>query len=271
MKLGIGTYTLTWNIGVPQYGPPACPLDELDLIKLAAQHGVPVVQFADNLPLHTFNEDRLERLRSAASKHGIVIETGTRGSDPAHLRRYLELTHRLRGKLLRTLITTSDLEHAASELYDVIPVLEEYGITLAIENHGHHTTRQLKALFERFSHPLIGCCLDTINSFGALEDPERVIEQLAPYTVNLHIKDFDIARIDHQMGFTITGTAAGRGRLDIPALLKTIQSNGLESNAILELWTPYQNDVDTTAALELQWMEESLAYLQTAELLSNGE
>lgn len=271
MKLGIGTYTLTWNIGVPGYDTPSAPLDELGLIRMAAERKVPVVQFADNLALHNFDEARLEGLRSAALEQGIELEAGTRGSEPAHLRKYIDITQRLGGKLLRTLITTADLELAAQQIRSVIPELERHGIRLAVENHGLHTTRELKELFRQLSHPLIGCCLDTVNSFGALEDPERVIGELAPYTMNLHIKDFNIARIDHQMGFTVTGTAAGQGRLDIPKLLQDIEANGHGANAILELWTPYQDQVDTTAALELQWLEESLTYLQGLESFSNGE
>ena len=65
-------------------------------------------------------------------------------------------------------------------------------------------------LSRRSQLPYVGICLDTVNSFGSLEGPEVVIETLAPYTVNLHIKDFDIRRTDHNMGFTIFGTPAGR-------------------------------------------------------------
>ncbi len=35
----------------------------------------------------------------------------------------------------------------------------------------------------------------------------------------LHVKDFVVHRADHNMGFTITGTLAGGGMLELPRLL----------------------------------------------------
>ena len=67
--------------------------------------------------------------------------------------------------------------------------------------------------------PNVGICLDTVNSFGSLEGPAVVVEALGPYVVNLHVKDFSIRRHDHNMGFTLTGTPAGQGQLDLPWLL----------------------------------------------------
>ena len=65
--------------------------------------------------------------------------------------------------------------------------------------------------------------MDTVNSFSALDSPDRVAEDLVPYLSNLHIKDFDITRVDHQMGFIVLGKPAGYGKLNIPALLERIR------------------------------------------------
>src|SRR5690606_3569107 len=107
----------------------------------------------------------------------------------------------------------------------------------------------------------LGCCMDTVNSFSALDAPDRVISDLMPYLVNLHIKDFDITRIDHQMGFVVLGKPAGYGKLNIPQLFEAMRSNGRKANAILELWPPYQGSVEKTVALENEWLEQSLEYL----------
>ncbi len=37
-----------------------------------------------------------------------------------------------------------------------------------------------------------------------------------PFTVNLHVKDFIIQRVGHQMGFTVTGTPLGKGMIQLP-------------------------------------------------------
>ena len=63
------------------------------------------------------------------------------------------------------------------------------------------------------------------------------------------------------MGFTITGTPAGQGRLDIPWLVAELQRRGREFSGILELWTPLQTTLEQTIAKERAWAEESAAYL----------
>ena len=50
MRLGIGTYTFAWAIGVPG-SPPAKPMSAFDLLDEATRLKVGVVQFCDNLPL----------------------------------------------------------------------------------------------------------------------------------------------------------------------------------------------------------------------------
>ena len=61
MKLGISSYTYSWAVGVPGHAP-ARPLDENDLLDKAHEHRVSLLQIGDNLPLHTFDSARLERL-----------------------------------------------------------------------------------------------------------------------------------------------------------------------------------------------------------------
>ena len=102
-----------------------------------------------------------------------------------------------------------------------------------------------------------------MNSFGALEGPAVVIDTLAPFVVNLHLKDFTIARLPHMMGFAVGGAPAGQGRLDVPSLLDTLRRYGRNPNAILELWPPPESNPEATVAKEEQWAKESVAYLRT--------
>lgn len=61
----------------------------------------------------------------------------------------------------------------------------------------------------------MGICVDTVNSIGAGESVDYIVDTLAPFTVNLHIKDFGIARLPHKQGFIVDGRIAGEGMLDI--------------------------------------------------------
>lgn len=262
MQLGISSYTLTWSIGVPGYDRTSMPLTAIGLLQQAHQSGIHLVQIADNIPLHLMNKEELYELKSTAELLGVTIEVGTRSTTPEHLLAYLEIARYLNSNLVRTLITTPDIEAAHMDILQVIPQFEAYGITLGIENHGLHTTKQLSSMFNMINHPLVGCCMDTVNSFSALDSPDQVIQNLVPYIVNLHIKDFDITRVDHQMGFVVLGTPAGYGKLSIESLLSTIRSHRKNPTCILELWTPYTNNIEETILLERLWYEQSLTYLQ---------
>ena len=47
--------------------------------------------------------------------------------------------------------------------------------------------------------------------------------------MNLHVKEFTIHRVDHQLGFVIEGCPAGQGRLDVPWLLRELHSGRADS------------------------------------------
>lgn len=265
MKLGLSSFTLTWSVGVPGYETPSAPLTAEDLIQLTQSRGLRLLQIADNLPLHTKTETELAHIKQTAEDYNVAIEVGTRGTDPALLLAYLSIARTFGSPIVRSIITTPDLADAELQLREVLPSYEAAGITLAIENHGMHTTRQLVQLFDSIDSPYVGCCLDTVNSFGALENPETVIDRLVPYLVNLHIKDFDIKRVDHQMGYTILGTPAGAGKLNIGYLMDRIAQHGKDAaSAILELWTPFTASVADTIALEQRWLDESISGLASS-------
>ena len=264
MKLGIGSYTYTWAVGVPG-SEPAEPMMAVGLVERAAELGVRLVQICDNLPLDRLSPDNLDLLDCRARELGIEIEVGTRGIAPEHLRRYLDLAERLGSKIVRVVIDTAehkpDEDEVVSIIGPIMPELERRGVVLAIENHDRFSALTLARIIDRIASPNAGICLDTVNSFGALEGPEVVVDALAPYTVSLHVKDFTIRRVDHQMGFVVEGSPAGQGRLDIPWLLESISEAGRDPNAVIELWTPPDPDLPATIAKEEAWARESVAYM----------
>ena len=104
----------------------------------------------------------------------------------------------------------------------------------------------------------VGICLDTVNSFGAGECIQNIINMLGPLTVNLHIKDFTIKRAPHGMGFNVEGCPVGTGMLDIPKLLEKFSMSQRNINAIIEMWTPPGDTLAETIAKEENWVVESV-------------
>jgi len=266
MRLGLGSYTYTWAVGVPGH-PPAGPLTAFDVLQRAQAFGLRVAQFCDNLPLTALKAVELDRFCAFARENHIAVELGTRGSgDAANLLAHLDLAQRLGAPFVRLVVDAKGAEPTPEEtvarLRPLVPRFAAANIKLAIENHDRFSCRTLARIVEELGPGQVGICLDTVNSFGALEGPEVVIESLAPYTLNLHIKDFTIARVSSQMGFVVNGCAAGQGRLNVPWLLERLRAAGRDPNAILELWTPFGPTFDETIARENRWAQESVQYLR---------
>jgi sugar phosphate isomerase/epimerase len=266
MRLGISSWTYTWAVGVPGHLPDR-PMTAMDLLDKANALGVHVVQVADNLALHRLSSEELSDFKQCASELGISVEVGTRGIAHDHLRTYLELAGRFQSPILRVVIDTSGHHPGEDEVVrtirDIIPEFERTGVCLAIENHDRFKATTLAAVLQRIDSPHAGICLDTVNSFGALEGPDVVLAALGPWVVNLHVKDFDIFRASHLMGFTIEGRPAGQGRLNVPWLIQQLRGYGRDPNAILELWTPPEETLAATIAKEDRWAHASVEYLRT--------
>jgi sugar phosphate isomerase/epimerase len=277
MRLGIGSYTYVWSAGVPGYPAAPRPLTTDRLLDTGAELGVRVVQIADNLPLDRLTHPELDRLLRRAGRLGIALEVGTCGIRPDHLRRYAQIAARLKSPILRTVLDTADHEPTPAEVVDtlraVVPDFERAGVCLAIENHDRFRAATLADILKRVgsSPPCpppprgegwVGVCLDTANSIGCVENLDTLLRVLGRWTVNLHIKDYCIFRPPHHKGFVVEGRPAGRGQLDVPALLAALRATGRDMSAIVELWPPPEPTVAESVAKEEAWARESVRYLR---------
>jgi sugar phosphate isomerase/epimerase len=266
-RLGLGSYACAWAIGVPGYEQPQEPMDCFGLIRFADELGLRVVQIADNLPLHALSASEREKLCEEARRRDIALEVGTRGIKPELVRQYIDIARSFGSPILRVVVDSAghhpEPDEVVSLIREFLPDLEAARITLAIENHDRFKARALADIIKAVDSPLIGVCLDTVNSFGSLEGPEVVIDTLGPYVVNLHVKEFVVRRVSHNMGFVVTGVPAGQGMLDVPWLLGSLQRFGRTFNAIIESWPAPEATMAETVAKELDWARQSANYLRT--------
>jgi sugar phosphate isomerase/epimerase len=263
IRLGLSSYTYGWAVGVRSH-EPACPLDENGLLDKCREHGVRVLQIGDNLPLHTFDAARLDRLAQRAKNERVQLEIGARRLTVEHVAKYATIARQLGARLIRFVTDDTDYhpqpDDVSGVLRKAVSLLD--GLTLGIENHDRFPAATLRSMIEAVGSDRIGVCLDTANSLGAGEGLETVLGYLAPLTVNLHIKDFHIARVPHLMGFAIEGRPAGQGLLDIPTLLKRLTPVARCQTAVLELWTPPESTLEDTIAREAAWAGQSLDFLK---------
>lgn len=266
MRLGIGSYTYVWSVGVPGYPQPEHPMTAWDLLDRAAGLGVRVVQIADNLPLDRLPADELAALCWRAAELRIDLEAGTSGIAPEHLRRELELASRLGSPILRVVIDTADHRPTPAEVVstfrEVLPEFERADVILAVENHDRFESPVLLDVLRRAGSSHLGICFDTANSIGCLEGAERVLETLGPHIVNVHLKDYALFRPPHHKGFVVEGRPAGQGDLNVFGLLGRLREFGRDPNVILELWPPPQPTLRESMELEEAWARESVRSLR---------
>ena len=267
MRLGISSFTFPWAIGGIDSDHPVS-MTAFELLEKSHALGADVLQIADNLPIAGLSNDELGKLKAEADDLGIALEIGTRGSASANIARFLEIATILGSPILRIVIDTKEHEPTLDEINSLLaPFADQFrnlNIKLAIENHDRLTCAQFNEIIDRLGDDWVGICLDTVNSLGAVEAPNTVVPALAPRAINVHMKDFEIIRTNGQMGFTVQGTALGKGRLDIQSVISAVGGSRRDITAVIELWTPRQLSYESTVALEENWAIESVRFLRAS-------
>ncbi len=237
------------------------------LFAAAKKHAVSTIQIADNYPLGKLSQQNLLALVEKAEDNEISLEVGTRRLDSENIINYLKIAKLAKSPFLRVIIDDHQYEPSVEEVIQIIrsllPVLRDLNVLLAIENHDRFSSADLAKIIEMTSREHVGICLDTANSLGAGEGVNEVLDHLAPYCVNLHIKDITIRRLPHKMGFNVLGCAAGDGDLNIPLIIEKVQNNGKLLSITLEVWSDECPTQEETIARERRWAEKSIRYLKS--------
>ena len=249
MKIGLSSYTYGWGVGISLHKPDK-PLSFMELIERTKEFDLNLLQVCDNLPLVSLTENEFEQASKKLAEYGIEIEIGIGVLNDDEISQHLGIAEKLGARLMRTLISSSGNILKEEEILCIlrrwVPVFEKRGIKLAIENHDHYSVRILANVIETIDSEYCGICLDTANSLGAGEDIHTVLRHLSKHTINLHLKDIYISRIESKQGFSVVGAPLGKGILDIPYITNIIENNGRNANWILEQWAPFNTDIDTT-------------------------
>jgi sugar phosphate isomerase/epimerase len=261
--IGLSTYAYFWRFS----DLVAEPMSLADMLRDAARLGADLFQICDYAPLGAMSDAELTEVKGLADELGLVLEVGTRGTDPAHLTAHLEIATVLGATLVRSMWTSGDDRPSLSEnvarLESVMPAYETAGVTLALETYEQVSTADLVALVETVDSAHLGICLDPANTVARLELPIDVTARCRPHVVNWHVKDFDFTRQDGWVGFSLVGVPLGEGKLDYASMLRDLDPRGRGINQVIEHWLPWQGDDETTTRIEAEWTEHNLTYLRS--------
>ncbi len=270
--IGIGSWTYPYHCGLGEkisedlkYEPLMTPYD---LIHVAADYDLHCVQICDNLPLDAYSEEELVHISEYAKNRNVNIETGMRGAKPENINRMIEVSTTLGAKLLRCVIDDIGFEPTVEEIVKIfrsfLPELKKRDIVLAIENHDRLLSAEFAQILRLLDDPHYGIVLDTTNSLSKEEPLETVLENLAKYTVCLHLKDYTIRRTPGGVGLEIIGTPVGAGRQRVGEILESVRVRAQQDfSTIIEFWMPPDKDISLLIEQENRWAEESVSYLKT--------
>jgi 3-oxoisoapionate decarboxylase len=264
-KIGVGSWTFPWATGTVQNRRPEAILDPVGVVQRAIDIGVHVVHFLDNLPLDSFNDAMLERARDLAREHKIEVEVGTRGTEPEHLLKYLRIAQKMDARLLRTMGgwhgAPAPGEEIRSNFRKVLPQFSNAGVRIALENYEAYSTAEIGAIAREMDSPSFGVCLDLTNSFAAMESADEILANLAPVTINVHLKEFAVERLEYLMGFAFRGKPTGQGVLPLRKIFETLLANSRKTNVIVEQWPPFHENLQKTIDMEFEWAKQGVDYL----------
>lgn len=264
MHLGLSTYTFPWSIQLSGL-VPSDSFSFREMLAFTFDNHIHYFQFGDNYPLHLLSDNELEDIRDTAFEKNIRLQAGTRGLYIDNIRRYLEIAKKIGSAFLRVVIDDDNYHPSEKEVIclikQLLPLLKDNNIVLSIENHDRFNAKALVRIIEETDPEYLAICLDTANSIGAGEGINEILPLLLPYTINLHIKDFTISRVDNKMGFLVSGTAAGEGMLNIPLLLADCNKYTRCTTATLELWMNREAAPMETIAKEKEWIKKSITFL----------
>ncbi len=120
----------------------------------------------------------------------------------------------------------------------VYKLCKEFGINLAIHNHGgYHWLGSGEILDWVFATTrcCIGLNMDTAWALDARQNPVQWVEKFSERLYAVHLKDFEFDRARKSKD-----TIVGQGNVDLPKLLSTLKDKGFSGPAILE----YEGDVN---------------------------
>ncbi|GAB4451981.1 MAG: sugar phosphate isomerase/epimerase [Armatimonadaceae bacterium] len=244
------------------------PLETVSLLDAAVEMGLAGVE----IPLHPHTGNArflpVEQLREELQARNLSIVTDfmvlTR-VEPLEFRAFLESSALVGATVVRALISPllcgdrrslTDgwdpvLEQTAAFLREVLPVAEDLGLSIAMEDHQDTTSADLLRLAEMVHHsPAFGICLDTGNPLAVGEGPVEFARRIGPLIRHLHLKDYTIHFAPE--GYHLVRCPAGTGCVDFPTILRIAESNGFPLQPGVEVAA---QPTRTIALLEDSWWE----------------
>jgi len=204
----------------------------LDYIQYGYDRGAGGVQ----VMLPSLDPDLLKQIRALAEELGMFLEVtlqlprddGTQFEQTALAAKQIGAwclrSVCLSGRRYETFNTLEEWKTFVAEsharLARAIKIVEKVRIPMGLENHKDWAAEEMVPLLKQYSSEYLGTCIDWGNNMSLCDDPVELIEALAPWSLNSHIKDMAVE--EYAEGFYLSEVALGQGILPLKRLTATL-------------------------------------------------
>ncbi len=125
------------------------------------------------------------------------------------------------------------IEALVQPLREVMPLAEEYGIPVGIENHQDLCSWELLSLCEKVGSPQLGITMDVGNALAIGEHPLSFVQRVLPILKHVHIKDYTVHPTSS--GYRLKRCAIGSGGVDWPEMTALFDREAPQVQGYIEL------------------------------------
>lgn len=223
------------------------------------------------------NLNHLQKIKTKLEEYNMYCEIDSKGFDKQKFLKIAKVAEFLGAKIIRSYVPVKATKKpkkisqglfdeskidsifdkqaflkSSKEILELIPILEDFNLKLAIENHEYQTSNEILELINIVNHKNVGVLFDFGNSMMAYEDPVIACKNLAKYTFSTHCKDHIIFKEDGI--FYVCGTPLNEGNIDIKSCIEILKTHGLEAINIEQCYpycTTFKRPIGTGGIKEL--------------------
>ena len=247
MKIGLCAWSFTG--AHREAGRALDPHTPEGLTRLAKDEGLHSVEFAAQWLGDCSPEERAVFAETRAGLN-LFLDTGgdDYAADIAPLRQAIETAHQTGARAVRTtvsrLVEGDRTEYGAEGMRayikalvqpfkEVMPLAEEYGIPVGIENHQDLCSWELLSLCEKVGSPQLGVTMDVGNALAVGEHPRSFAERILPILKHVHLKDYAVHPTPS--GYRLKRCAIGDGVVNWPEIIALFDRTVPQVEGCIEL------------------------------------
>lgn len=247
MKIGLCAWSFTG--AHREAGRALDPHTPEGLTRLAKDAGLHSVEFAAQWLGDCSPEQRAVFAETRAGLN-LFLDTGgdDYAADIAPLRQAIETAHQTGARAVRTTVSRlvegnrteygaegmrAYIEALVQPFKEVMPLAEEYGIPVGIENHQDLCSWELLSLCEKVGSPQLGVTMDVGNALAVGEHPRSFAERVLPILKHIHLKDYAVHPTPS--GYRLKRCAIGDGVVNWPEIIALFDRTVPQVEGCIEL------------------------------------